>query len=212
MIAALVPVKALAASKSRLFPDLERAAVARLSVAMMTDVVAALQRVPRLARVAVVTPDTEVARAAAAAGAEALLRPDPGLNAAVENAGAELAPAAGDGLLVVLGDVAALTPGDLETLLEAVEAPGAALAPSSDGGTSALLRVPRDVIPARFGPDSAKRHREEAERAGVAYRRMALPSLAIDVDSARDLEEILHSGTLGARTRAVLDELGVSAR
>jgi 2-phospho-L-lactate guanylyltransferase len=212
MIAALVPVKALAASKSRLFPQLERAALARLSVAMMADVIAALQRVPRLARAAVVTPDAEVARAARAAGAEALLRPDPGLNEAIENAGAELAPAAGDGLLVVLGDVPALTPEDLETLLEAVEAPGAALAPSSDGGTSALLRSPRDVIPARFGPDSAKRHREEAERAGVACRRMALPSLAIDVDTPPDLEEIQRTGTLGARTRALLRELGVSAR
>jgi 2-phospho-L-lactate guanylyltransferase len=212
MIAALVPVKALAASKSRLFPDLERAAVERLSIAMMTDVLTALQRVPRLARTAVVTPDGEVARAASAAGAEALLRPDPGLNPAVENAGAELAPAAGDGLLVVLGDVAALAPEDLEILLDAVEAPGVALAPSSDGGTSALLRVPRDVIPARFGPDSAKRHREEAESARVAYRHVALPSLAIDVDSGRDLEEILCTGTLGARTRAVLDELGVSPR
>lgn len=212
MIAALVPVKALAASKSRLFPELERAAVARLSIAMMSDVVAALQRVPRLARTAVVTPDGEVARAAAAAGAEALLRPDPGLNAAIENAGAELAPGAGDGLLVVLGDVAALTSADLEILIEAVEAPGVALAPSNDGGTSALLRLPRDAIPARFGPDSAKRHREEAERARVAYRHVALPSLAIDVDSGRDLEEILCTGTLGARTRAVLDELGVSAR
>jgi len=93
-----------------------------------------------------------------------------------------------------------------------VEAPGVALAPSSDGGTSALLRVPRDVIPARFGPDSAKRHREEAERASVACRYLPLPSLAVDVDSARDIEEILYSGTLGAHTRAVLDELGVGAR
>jgi hypothetical protein len=41
---------------------------------------------------------------------------------------------------------------------------------------------------------------------------VALPSLAIDVDSGRDLEEILCTGTLGARTRAVLDELGVGAR
>jgi 2-phospho-L-lactate guanylyltransferase len=212
MIAALVPVKALVASKSRLLPHLERAAVARLSVAMMSDVVAALRRVPGLARTAVVTPDAEVARAAVAAGAEALLRPDPGLNAAIEGAGAELAPTADDGLLVVLGDVAALTPEDLRLLLDAVEAPGVALAPSSDGGTSALLRVPRDVIPARFGPDSAKRHREEAERAAVACRYLPLPSLAVDVDSARDIEEILYSGTLGAHTRAVLDELGVGAR
>ena len=211
MIAALVPVKTLATSKSRLFPELGRTAVAQLSTAMMADVVAVLQRVPRLARVVVVTPDAEVASAARAAGADALLRPDPGLNAAIERAAVEVAPATGDGLLVVLGDVAALAARDVEILLDAVAAPGVALAPSSDGGTSALLRLPRNVIPARFGPDSAKRHQEEAERAGVTCRRVALPSLAIDVDTARDLQEILRAGSLGARTRAVLDALGVSA-
>jgi len=211
MTAAVVPVKTLAASKTRLFPDLEHAAVERLTLAMMTDVVAALQRVRALTRIAVVTPDTAVARAAEAAGVEALLRPDPGLNAAVEHAAAEVCGAHGDGLLVVLGDVAAVAPADLETLIGAAGTPGVALAPSRDGGTSALLRTPRDVIPARFGPDSAKRHREEAARAGVPCRQIALPSLAIDVDVADDAAEILRSATLGPHTREALAALGMSA-
>jgi 2-phospho-L-lactate guanylyltransferase len=214
MTAAVVPVKTLAASKTRLFPDLEHAAVERLTLAMMTDVIAALQRVPALTRIAVVTPDTAVARAAEAAGAEALLRPDPGLNAAVERAAAEVCGARGDGLLVVLGDVAAVAPADLETLLGVAGnsgAPGVALAPSRDGGTSALLRTPRDVIPARFGPDSAKRHREEAARAGVPCRQIALPSLAIDIDVADDAAEILRTATLGPHTREALDALGMGA-
>ena len=47
--------------------------------------------VPGIARVAVVTPDVDVAKAAQSAGAEVLLRADPGLNPAIENAAAELA-------------------------------------------------------------------------------------------------------------------------
>ncbi|MDH5566949.1 MAG: NTP transferase domain-containing protein, partial [Myxococcales bacterium] len=108
MIAALVPVKTLATSKSRLLPDLPREAVARLATAMLRDVVAALRRVPALSRVAVVTPDAVLAQTAREAGAEALLRDDPGLNPAVERAAAELAPQRGDGVLVVLGDLPTL--------------------------------------------------------------------------------------------------------
>lgn len=212
MIAALVPVKTLRASKTRLFPGLARESVERLTLAMMTDVVAALGRVPGLARIAVVTPDEVVARAARRVGAEPLLRPDPGLNPAVENACAEIAPASGDGVLVVLGDVAAAASADLEILLESVATRGVALAPSSDGGTSALLRIPRDAIPARFGPESAKRHREEAARAGVPCRQVALPSLAIDVDVGDDALEILRTTTLGAHTRATLEALGMGER
>jgi 2-phospho-L-lactate guanylyltransferase len=208
VIAAVVPVKALAASKSRLFPDLERGAIERLSLAMMGDVVEALSRVRGIARVVVVTPDAEVAAAAEAAGATGLLRPDPGLNEAIEAAAAEVTAASGDGVLVVLGDVPGLVASEVETLIAALDGPGVALAPSNDGGTSALLRVPRDAIPARFGPDSAKRHREAAERAGVAYREVPLPSLAIDVDVREDVEALLRSDTVGRRTRAVLEALG----
>ena len=171
---------------------------------MMGDVVEALLSVPALDRVAVVTPDEEVAREARSAGAEALLRDDPGLNPAIEAAAALVAPGAGDGVLVVLGDVAAASPGELSQLVASLEANGVALAPSRDGGTSALLRIPRDAIPARFGADSAKRHRDEATRAGLPYKELPLPSLAIDVDVAEDARAILACETLGPRTREAL--------
>ena len=207
MISAVVPVKSLAASKSRLIPRLGRAAAERLAVAMLGDVVEALRGVRGLARVVVATPDADVAHAAREAGAETLLRPDPGLNEAIEAAGAELAPGPEDGRLVVLGDVAGARPEELEALLHALDGPGVALAPSRDGGTSALLRIPRGAIPAGFGPGSAKVHRDLAARAGVAFRELALPSLAIDVDAPDDLAALRRAGTAGPRTRRLLDEL-----
>lgn len=204
MIVAVVPVKALAAGKSRLLPHLGRSRVERLSIAMLSDVLAALNGVAALDRVAVVTPDPDVAKAAEASGAEVLLRADPGLNQAIEGAAAELAPQPGDGCLVVLGDVAGARAEEIESLLAAVETRGVALAPSRDGGTSALLRVPRDVIPAGFGPDSARIHRERAEEAGIPYRELALPSLAIDIDRPEDLADLVASGAAGPHTRALL--------
>jgi 2-phospho-L-lactate guanylyltransferase (CobY/MobA/RfbA family) len=64
------------------------------------------------------------------------------------------------------------------------------------------------VIPARFGRDSAKRHREAAAAAGAPLVELALPSLAIDVDLSEDARAILDRPTLGARTRARLEAWG----
>jgi len=209
MIAAVVPVKNLASSKSRLLPQLGRPALERLTVAMLCDVLAALGELPALDRIAVVTPDPSVAKAAERAGAEALLCRLAGLNPSVEAACALLAPGADDAALVVLGDIAGADASDLETLLRALPERGVVLAPSSDGGTSALLRRPREIIAAGFGPNSAAVHRERAIRSGVCFQEISLPSLAIDIDEREDLEKFVHSHGLATstKTRRLLREL-----
>jgi len=207
MIAAVVPVKALPSSKSRLRRDFDTPFVEGLAAAMLRDVLAALVRVPALDRVVVVTPDADVAEVARSAGAESLLRDDPGLNPAIEAAAAEVTAGPGDGVLVVLGDVAGARSEEIAQLIEALDGPGVALAPARDGGSSALLRVPRDVIPAGFGPESAEVHRERAKRAGVRFLELALPSLAIDIDRREDLEDLLDSSAPAPHTRALWREL-----
>ncbi len=211
MIAAVVPAKGLSDAKTRLLRQLSRTDVERLCLAMLCDVVDALRAVPALARVAVVTPDPAVAAAARGAGAEVLLRPDPGLNAAIDAAAAIVAPRADDGVLVVLGDVAGARPVEIGRLLRALPGRGVALAASRDGGTCALLRVPRDVIPAGFGRGSAGRHRELAASAGVACVELELPSLSIDVDEPEDLAALREAGSAGPRTQAILQELAAAA-
>ena len=207
MIVGVVPVKSLDASKSRLRPHLGSEGVRELTLAMLGDVLEALLAVPELARVAVATPDPAVARCAREAGAEALLREDPGLNEAIEAAAADLAPGDDDAVLTVLGDVAGALPGDLSRLLAAAPARGVALAPSRDGGTAALLRRPAHVIAAGFGPGSAKVHRELAERAGVPLVELPLPSLGLDLDEPEDLESFMAGGSGGTRTRRLLRRL-----
>lgn len=207
MIAALVPVKQLASSKSRLLPYLGRSAVERLSIAMLRDLLETLQSVPSLDPIVVVTPDPDVAEVAKEAGAETLLCSFPGLNPSIERAAAAVASGTGDAVLVVLGDVAGARAVDIETLLGAVPERGVALAPSCDGGTSALLRRPRDIIAASFGPDSAELHRSLAVRADVPLEEIPLDSLAIDIDEPEDLERFVRSTSAGKRTRALLREL-----
>jgi 2-phospho-L-lactate guanylyltransferase len=213
MIAALVPVQSLAAGKSRLAGALPRGALERLALAMLGDLVEALRGAGELERVVVVTPDARVADAADASGAEPLLRDDPGLNAALD-AGARVLAARGlETLLVVLGDVPAAEPAELRLLFTALRGlggRGVVLAPSRDGGTSALLRAPWDAIPNRFGKESAAAHREAAARAGLAYSELPLPSLAVDFDRPEDAEA-LRAAAGAPRTRALLAELGLGA-
>lgn len=211
--AALVPVGDLGHAKTRLSPALTRKDAARLCLTMLDDVLAALAAVDALHPVAVATHDARVAARAQAAGARVLAAP-PGLNPAVASATRTLATEGAEAVLVVLGDVAGVLPDDLRALLAAGEAlggPGVVLAPSDDGGSSALLRRPPDVVPVAFGPGSAAAHRAAAERRGVPFRTLALPSLATDLDVPADLEVFAAGGPGGAGTHALLRELGVEA-
>jgi 2-phospho-L-lactate guanylyltransferase len=211
MIAALIPVKRLDAAKSRLWQKLPRASVERLTVAMLEDVLAALLAVRALSTVVVVTEDESAGHTARAAGARAFVRPDPGLNAALDAGAAELAKEGAKAVLIVLGDVAGVTAADISELVQTLDAlggRGVVLAPSRDGGTSALLRAPHDAIPSCFGPASAAAHRETALRAGIPYRELALASLAVDLDRAEDVEDLLRGPGDAVRTRRALHELG----
>jgi 2-phospho-L-lactate guanylyltransferase len=214
MTIALIPVKRLEESKSRLLPELADAARQALTLAMLEDLIEALTRAACIDRIAVTTPDPLVARRAEAAGAEVLLRPEPGLNAALEDAAERLAPAPAQALLVVLGDVAGALPEDFRRLVDAAgdEKIGVWLAPSADGGTSALLLRPARAIRFRFGPASAERHRDAAREAGIAYHELPLPSLAIDLDQPEDLSAFLATSGGGARTRALLESLRLTYR
>jgi 2-phospho-L-lactate guanylyltransferase len=204
MNVAVVPVKRLAAGKSRLREALGGERVEALALAMLGDVVDAIRASGCVERVVVVTPDPEVGDAARALGAEARVADDPGLRAALDATAAAHADPAG-ALLVVLGDVAGATGRDLAALFAALgDRDGAVLAPARDGGTAALLRRPPGAIASCFGPDSAKAHRAAAERAGVAFRELPLPSLAIDLDRESDLAALLASDLPAKRTRAVL--------
>lgn len=216
MNVALIPVKRLEESKSRLLSRLPDAKRQALTLAMLEDLLDALSRTHGLDRIAVTTPDPLVAERASAAGAEILMRIEPGLNAALEDGRARLfadrnassAVPGQDSILFVLGDVAGALPQDFERLLHAAsldEKPGIWLAPSADGGTSALFERPPGMIPCCFGRDSAKRHREAAASAGVAYHEIELASLAIDLDQPEDLEAFLATRGGGTRTRALLE-------
>src|SRR3990172_10490016 len=103
MIAAVVPVKRLDEAKGRLSvlltPDERR----RLALAMLEDVLRALQAVPRIDLVAVVSPDAGALDGATALGAEPLAEQPlvRGVNQALGRAAAVLADQGARALLVL---------------------------------------------------------------------------------------------------------------
>lgn len=216
MTIALIPVKRLEESKSRLLPQLPDGQRQALTLAMLEDLIESLSRTPGIDRIAVTTPDPLVAERASAAGAEILIREEPGLNAALEDARQRLGPETNEAFLIVLGDVAGALPEDFRKLLDAAghsDSRGAWLAPSSDGGTSALLQRPASAIPCCFGRDSAKRHGEAAHAADIPFFEIELDSLTIDLDHPEDLRAFLKTKSGGRRTRVLLeDALGKNSR
>ncbi|HEX6508629.1 MAG TPA: 2-phospho-L-lactate guanylyltransferase, partial [Chloroflexota bacterium] len=164
MIVAVIPVKRLANAKSRLAPRLSAEERAELVVALLGQSFAALRSVEEINRIALATPEADLA---AELGAESL--PDTGgLNASLAHAARWAKAAGASALLILPGDLPLVEGADIVTLLRAAAPPPAVtIAPTRDGGTGALLLAPPDVIPPTFGPRSFSRHIEHALRAHV---------------------------------------------
>ena len=91
-------------------------------------------------------------------------------------------------------------------------APAALLMASRDGrGTNALLRMPPDAFPSRFGRDSLRRHLAEARRARVPATVLSNPRFGLDLDGPADLVRFWNREG-GAATRSYLAGSGVITR
>jgi 2-phospho-L-lactate guanylyltransferase len=200
---AVVPVKPLRGALRRLTPALDAPVRRVLQVAMLTDVLTACAGTPELAGVMVVTSDPE-ARAMGEAIAAARVVPDHdpprGMNAAVVRGLQAVAADGAEGALVLTADLPLARPEDLRAVIAAAGGrPGATLVPSRHGtGTNAMLVRPPAALTPRLGVDSLARHLAQAARRGVPVARCERPALALDIDTPRDLAELVARGGGGA--------------
>ena len=178
-LVAVVPLRSPGHGKTRLAPDLDRDTRAALAGAMLADVVAALRGAD--VHVVVAAGGASAASAASALAADVVVD-GPGvrsLDDAVEHARRSVAPTTP--LLVVQADLPGLTSEDVRAVVTA-DAP-VVVAPTADGGTSALLRRPSSAIGTAYGRDSAAAHLALADAAGVGAVRAR--SHSIDRSGAR---------------------------
>lgn len=215
---AVLPVKRFDAAKRRLEADLAPDARRRLAAAMAADVLEALGGVGGLDAVVVVSGEPEVLEAAAAAGFETVRdEREAGQSEAALLGLAHPRAREAERAVLVPGDCPALDPADVERLLAgAAPSPSVAVVPDRHGsGTNALLLSPPGVMAPAFGPGSFARHVGGAKAAGAVVHVERLESLALDVDTAGDVDALrawLEGRPAAApRARAVLAELAASA-
>ncbi|MCS6773306.1 MAG: 2-phospho-L-lactate guanylyltransferase [Anaerolineae bacterium] len=189
-IVALIPVKPLPHSKSRLSRTLTPESRAQLVHDSLRHVVYALRAVPEIQRTVVVSRDAQVAEWAEWFGAAHFCESRRGLNAALEEARAQFSLA--DGLLVLASDLVALSSVDVRELIRrGHEVPSrcVVIAPDRRGrGTNALLLKPPNAIPFAFGEGSARRHERLALAHGAVPVWYRSDSVALDLDCTDDLE------------------------
>jgi 2-phospho-L-lactate/phosphoenolpyruvate guanylyltransferase len=204
-----VPVKSLSRAKSRLSPALTGLERGALTLAMLEDVLDASLGVAGW-ETWVVSPDEVALEMAARRGARPVPEAKPPLASAIRQMEALANDEGASALAVLPADVPLVT---AETLHVALRTLGAVvLAPSADGaGTSLLLRRPPKAIPARFGPDSFRRHVELASTRGLPVSIVEREELSFDVDRPGDILTLLADGRRG-RTRDVCLEMDLDAR
>jgi 2-phospho-L-lactate guanylyltransferase len=188
---AVVPVKELLGTKSRLKPILHPGARAGLTLYMMGRVVSAL-RGAGVENVCVVSPDRIVLDEAEKRGATPLLQESRGLNPALEEGRRWTMDRGASSLLVLPADLPLLDAGDVRAVLDGIGA-GASVVISPDGahaGTNALLLRPPDALPFAFGPGSYEAHLRAARERGLDLRVCERPHLAFDLDTVEDLTRL----------------------
>jgi 2-phospho-L-lactate guanylyltransferase len=204
-----IPVKSLSRAKSRLGPALTTLERGALTLAMLEDVLDAVQAMAGW-DVWVVSPDEVALEIAARRGTRAIAEDKPALANAIRQVEALAKEQDADALAVLPGDLPLVTP---EALQEALRTLGAVvLACSADGrGTSFLLRRPPRAIPARFGPDSFRRHVEVAAARSLPVAVVERRELAFDLDRPDDILTLLSDGRRG-RTREVCLQMDLAER
>jgi 2-phospho-L-lactate guanylyltransferase len=223
-IVALVPVRGLEGAKSRLGEALDAEERRALVERLLVRTVAAAAATEALAQVVVVSADPEVLALASTLGARGVVQEGGGLNEALDIGRAWAIADGADAVLVVPGDLPAVTAKELDRIVEAARArkaspvvagtadasagawstlarttPHAIVALVTDragGGTNVLLVAPPDAIAFHFGDGSRAAHAAAARAAGAIYVEIAGP-LDLDLDTPDDLL-VAEAAGLGA--------------
>ena len=217
---AIIPVKRFGHAKQRLLDRLDRPQRADLVKAMLADVLAAVCETGAIERVIVVTGEGRAERIAldharrATTPIEVLQDPTDRGHSEAATLGIIRALSLGAECSALLpGDCPLLDPAELDAALGRMTPGRVAVIPDRHAtGTNGLLLAPADAIGPAFGPDSAERHRDRAERAGYDVAIEPLASLGLDLDTPDDLAAlaagVAERPERAPATAAALDRLG----
>lgn len=195
-VRAIVPLKAIEKSKTRL-SSLSPVDRAKLTLAMLTNVLVALSGARGISDVTVVSGDRSASRIARRHGAAFLWEGKRlGLNEALKLAIAQLEEGVTGAAMIIHADLPLLTSQDIESFVARSRDCDVAMVPCKNGtGTNALLLRPPDAIPPVFGRGSYKMHLSLARKAGFRWKVLRIRGIQFDIDDRRDLQHFMrHNG------------------
>lgn len=188
---AIVPVKPLQRSKSKLLEVLTREEIAALGRLLLSHTLETLGQIPEIEHTLVVSRDTEALAIAREHGARTVTeRGNPDLGEALIRASLVVRSHGVSSVLVLPADLPLLTSEDISELISlSGNPPEVLLVPDRRGtGTNAILSSPPGLIEYDLRAGSFARHIEQGEAAGAEVKICHLPSLELDLDIPDDLE------------------------
>lgn len=200
-VVAVIPIRSFTGGKTRLAGHLDDSVRAEIVRSMFEHVVATVKESGAIDRIIVVSPERDVLDHAAELDPAIvpLLQPasEPGLNAAVALGRNEAIARGAATLLILFGDLPALTPEEVRSLVRR-DAPVVVATDWHGSGTNGLMLRLGSGAASEFGfaygPDSRRRHIEEAERLGLEAVTAVAAGAAIDLDTIDDVERLLAAG------------------
>ncbi len=205
MDAGLLPVKRFDRAKGRLSGWLDPDERAALALALFEDALDLCSSTPWL-RWWVVSDDGEVLTIAADRGLGTIEDEGTGLNDALKLAIAGVVNHGADSVTVIPSDVPLAYEEDVRDLVDTGATSDVVVVPSDDdGGTNGLFLAPPDLLEPSFGSASLKAHVDAAADRHLRCSILALPRLALDIDTIKDVEAFLERPAFGhSRTRDFL--------
>jgi len=214
MKALLIPVKDPATAKSRLAGLLSPEERVRLAWAMFEDVSRAVSATTRPDLVVLVSSFERAIEHARSLGWEVLVEhSQQSESASVDWASRMLAERGFDTVMRLPADLPLIEARDVDELISIeLRAPAAVLVPSREGtGTNAIIRMPPDLFPSRFGQNSLALHKREAALVGVVCLVVNNERIALDIDEPSDLKLLLQLG-VSTKTHSIVESLRIEER
>jgi 2-phospho-L-lactate guanylyltransferase len=215
-ICAIIPVKEFIGAKDRLSGLLSPHERLVLAATMLTDVLDAVAGCRHLAGIMIVTIDPNATVLGKRIGARIVTEGASDGHTGSVNAGRRILASEGRGGMITMpGDIPAVRAGEIDAVLSAhLAAPSFTISPAHDDlGSNAVVCSPPELVALRFGDNSYFPHLDAARSQGIEPTVIRQPGIAMDIDHPVDLALFLRlPQSMGTRTRALLDELGVPAR
>jgi 2-phospho-L-lactate guanylyltransferase len=185
---AIIPVKGLVESKTRLSPFLSIPDRKRIIVALLEDVLSAVKESALFRRVLVVSQDRNVEEIAKRYEGLFLHQEGQGLNAGIRQSTVVALRENASSTAVILADIPLIESRDLEEL-DSLGGRGSrvVLSPSLKAGTNVMIRQPPNAIPPAYGRWSFSTHLRAAQKTEVQTYAISNPRLSFDVDTPDDL-------------------------